>query len=113
MSTPLPKPDQATIDSIKAAHPGVQLHLIRAKEHHVIVRSPSAEAWKKYRRYTADRDLRSRAADALFRDCLIHPSAEAMDSILQGLPGLAETFGGELIDLAGMIPDTEIEKKAL
>jgi hypothetical protein len=106
----LPSPSAEVVKELKTKHAGVPLSLLSAGGNHVVVRPPSREEWGKFRKYGADPELRVHAGPNLLRDCLVHPSLEAFDTALGKMPGLAEAFAGEVVELAGMVA---VEKKVL
>lgn len=77
----------------------------------VVVRMPDRALWKRFRSHMADERRRIDALENLVRGCVVHPDAPTFDAMLEKKPGLAETFGAAVVDLAGMAQDSE--KKAL
>ncbi len=77
----------------------------------VVVRLPSRGEWKKFRATIADDRKRGDAAEQLLRSCIVFPDETAIEKMLDVRPGLAETFAGELVELAGA--KKGVEKKAL
>jgi hypothetical protein len=101
--------DEATVEKLKAEHG--ELHLLRASGAEVVVKPPSRAQWKRFRAYVADERRRPDAVESLLRDCVVYPDAAALDGILEKRPGLAETFGNQVVELAGA--SGEAEKKVL
>jgi hypothetical protein len=101
--------DADTIEKLKAEHG--EIHLLRASGVEVVVKAPGRAQWKRFRAYVADERRRPDAVETLLRDCVVHPDAAALDAILEKRPGLAETFGNQVVELAGA--SGEAEKKAL
>ncbi len=101
--------DQKVIEELKAQHG--EIHQLSYAGVDVIVRAPSRAAWKRYRALMSDAARRADSFEVLLRDCLLHPSLQELDGILDRRPGLAETFGAELVEIAGL--GKEAEKKVL
>jgi hypothetical protein len=101
--------DSAAIEDLKAKHG--EVHQLSHAGVEVIVRTPGRAQWKRFRALTADEKRRPDALETLLRDCLLYPSLSDLDAILDRRPGLAETFGGQLVELAGL--SGEAEKKDL
>lgn len=98
------------VDELKAQH-GDVVELSHAGRS-IIVKRPSRAVWRKFQAKArgpgplAQHD----ALEGLVRDCLVHPDPAGFDAMLEALPGLVATFGGELVELAGVGAS---EKKAL
>lgn len=107
----LPEPTAEQVQALKAKHPDTKLHQLSAGEHTIVVRGPTQSEWGKFRRQMGDPQSRTRAAESLVRDCLVHPAMEAFESALSHMPALAETFGAELMGIAGLVQ--EVQKKVL
>jgi len=92
------------ITKLKEAHPGAELHQIFNADTgvDVIVKAPSESEWKRFNRMRTDPDQRALCMETLFRACLVYPSPQDFAPTLARLPGLAETFGSELVDIAGV-----------
>lgn len=100
--------DETQIEKLKAAHPGCKLiELTAPSGEKIIVRSPSSADWKKFRADQSDDRKKLYAADGLLRRCCVHPDAQGLDAMLELKPGLVETYGVELVELAGMAEGAE------
>ena len=77
----------------------------------VLVKPPTRPQWKRFRALIADEKRRPDALEQLLRDCLVYPGLTDLDAILEKKPGLAESFGGSLVELAGL--SDRVEKKVL
>ena len=97
------------IQALKSKH-GSTLTLLSAANNHVVVRPPSRGEWKRYRTQMHDDAQRPDAAEHLLRACIVHPDSAQVEALLNRLPGLAESFGAAVLELAGRV---ETEKKAL
>jgi len=92
------------ITKLKEAHPGAELHHIHNEDTgvDVVVKAPSESEWKRFRSMQSDPEQRAHAIGVLFRACLVHPAAQEFAPIIAAKPGLVETFGGDLVDIAGV-----------
>ncbi len=88
----------------KAANVGVELHVIANADTgvEVLVKVPSEGEWKRFRSMQTDDAQRSIALRQLVLACILEPSPADFLAVLARLPGLAETFGAELVELAGV-----------
>src|SRR3954470_3055869 len=99
----MPITDQE-IETLKAAYPGDELHLLSNEEHgaEIVVKVPSDGEWKRYRTTGTDPAQRPFALRALLLSCIVHPAPAEVSAILGRRPGLVETFGAELLEIAGV-----------
>lgn len=97
------------IKKLKAEH-GDLTQLDHAGES-VIVKSPNRATWKRFRAQAQDEGKRIIAMEELVRACVVHPDRAGLEAMLDRKPGLVETFGKELAELAGA--SDKAEKKAL
>lgn len=88
----------------QTSHPGATLHLLSNADTGVdiIVKSPSEGEWKRFRTMQNDEGQRTLALRTLVLGCVVEPSIAEFTKVLGELPGLAETFGAELVEIAGV-----------
>lgn len=88
----------------RAAKPGRELHVIRNEDHdlEILVMAPDDGEWKRFRSMQANDDQRYLAPRALVLGCILEPSAQEFTAMLAVRPGLAETFAGDVIEIAGV-----------
>lgn len=89
------------IQKLKAEH-GDDLYILEACGHEVVVRAPSRPEWKRFRAAQADPAKRIDAQEQLLRGCCVAPGSGDLSALLEKRPGLAETFGIELTEIAGL-----------
>lgn len=94
------------IEKVKAEHP--RAVVLTAGGVSVAVVPPTRQIWRRFKTFVTDEKRRSDAYEVLLRDCLVHPDAAGLESILDQRPALAETFGAEVAELAGA--GLEVEK---
>jgi ribosomal protein L19 len=96
--------NQEQIDKLKSAHG--ELHQVDAGDGEraisVIVKVPNRERWNRFKAQVQDAHRKALAMEALVRDCVVHPVAAELDRIIEVRPGLVETFGGKIAELAGL-----------
>ncbi len=93
--------NEKTIADLKAEH-GDNLHLLEHLGREVVVKMPDRGAWKRFKGSMANEGPGRLEATAQFiRDCRVHPSPEELEAMFAELPALADTFAGELAELAG------------
>ena len=105
---------QEQVEKLKVAHPGVELHLVSVgggeREVSVVVKVPNRERWMRFKNHVADPHRKSLAMESLVVDCVVHPSAAELGNLLEVRPGLAETLGNQVAELAGL-EETVVAKK--
>jgi hypothetical protein len=101
-----PEKDAAKIEELKKRFPGRKLHRLSAtidsQEIVVYARAASREEYNRFRREIADDRSKAKAIEMLTTTCIIHPAAEPWQALLSEYPGLAETFGENLLEIAGL-----------
>jgi hypothetical protein len=100
--------DPTIAAELKGKHPGAVA--LTAAGETVAVVAPTRPQWKRFRSTAVDEKRRPEALEQLLRDCLVYPDQAALTAILERKPGLAETFGAEVLELAGA--GAEVEKNA-
>jgi hypothetical protein len=88
----------------KAAHPGVELHLISNDDLgvEIMVRAPNEGEYKRFRTMHADEAQRSAASRALVLGCIVEPPPSEFTAMLASRPALADTFANDLVEIAGL-----------
>lgn len=94
-----------TIEKVKAANPGADLRVIANQELgiEVIVRAPNKAEFRRFRTMYGDPAQRAIASEAFLLGCIAEPTAEEFRATLDRYPALAESFAGELCEIAGAI----------
>lgn len=100
---------ETDIQKLKAEHGA--LHQLDHAGEAVIVKSPNRATWKRFRSQAQDEAKRLIAMEELVRACVVHPERGELEAMLDRKPGLVESFGKVLAELAGA--GTDVEKKAL
>jgi hypothetical protein len=88
----------------RAAKAGIEMHVISNSDTgiEVLVRVPDEGAWKRFRAMGSDDAQRPMALRQLVLDCLLEPTPAEFLGILAHRPGLSETFGADLVEIAGV-----------
>jgi hypothetical protein len=94
----------------KADNPNAELHLLTVEDDQVIVRVPSGAAYQFFKDMASDDKKKTRALEELTRSCVVYPDATAFDALLERRPGLGTSFGGKLVELAGVVEEVEAKK---
>ncbi len=81
---------------------------LKAGEDTIIAVPPSRMVWRRFKMTMQDERKRPDAFEVLLRDCVKHPEPAEIEAMLNRKPGLAETFGDSLCELAGA--GLEVEK---
>ncbi len=104
---------QEVIDQLKAANAGTSLHLLEVEEDEAIFRMPTPGEWRRFMTISSDRSQQATAGGVLAHDCRVYPSPELFDAMLNRRPGLADSFGNKLCEVAGLVKGSEVRAKKL
>lgn len=77
------------------------IYELSAMDASVYVKAPSRPSVKRFFATISDDKRRFEALEQLLRDCVVDPSQDELDKLLDRKPGLVATFGGKLMELAG------------
>lgn len=102
----MPTPDR--IAELKAAHG--EVYEITACDVTVVVKAPTRAQYNQYRTLMFDPDRRALANQGLLLNCVVDPDRAGMEALLERLPGLAETIGSEIAEIAGLTKQVETKK---
>ena len=101
---------QEAIDKAKAANPGRDIMLLSAGGYEVVAKAPGTAEMNMFRDLIASEKTKPRATERLLRACVLHPSQEELGAMLEKKPGLVESFGGKLVEEAGITEEAEVKK---
>lgn len=99
--TPHPKATEEQIEDLKAKHGAI--FALESQGYQVIVRHANRREWQRFRESSIDDRKRASAVERLFLDATVYPGDAEIKAMLEHLPGLAETFGAEVAELAGAV----------
>jgi hypothetical protein len=106
----MPKIDEQTIEDLKAKH-GEVVHLVDPETRtEVVARKPPRAAYKRFRSMAFDPKKQADAAESLMVDCVVYPSRDEWNAMLEQYPALAETFAPEVLKLAGASQSVDAKK---
>lgn len=107
------------VDQLKSEHGG-NLHLVGDEPDQVVVKVPPAVEWDRFNAMIVDEDRKAKAIPMLTRNCVVWaPGAAstsrkdvlvAYDAIMAAKPGLAQTYGNQLVKLAGLAREATVKK---
>ena len=89
------------IAEVRAANPGVELHLLGNEYGQAIFRVPPAAVHDRFIEQASDPTTRVQAIRALVFGSLVYPTKEQFQELVRARPGLVAVFGGELVEIAG------------
>jgi hypothetical protein len=100
------------IKQLKAEHPDKDLRLLANEDvdMEIVVRLPTGGEWSQFRAMQADETKKPHALRKLLLDCIVEPPRAEFIATLDVLPALAETFGSELLTVAGLSRATTSRK---
>lgn len=101
------------IAELKSKHGDV--YVLTAAGHEIVVRKPKRAEIKRWQDMSAsgkegDRRKGIAATEQLVRDVLVHPAMDEYEMIVDDMPLLPMTFGGEVLQIAGAVGDAEAKK---
>ncbi len=103
------EPTEAELEQLKGRHG--RLVRLEAVGQVVYVKRATREVYKRFRAQASDEAKRPVAAANLVAACLVWPEKAEAEALFDEYPGLVDTIGGSLLELAGVTQ--EVEKKAL
>ena len=100
------------IAKLKQAHPDAELSHIKDDNTgaEVVVKTPNDGEWRRFRSMSSDDAQRANALRTLVIACVVHPAPAEFMAMLERKPGLAETFGNKLVEIAGVSLATTVRK---
>lgn len=101
-----------TIEKLKAAHPGVTLEKLvhPTLDADVMARPPTEGEWKHFQAQRQDDQQKVGANKQLALACIVYPDRDALKKMLAEHPGLADSWAGELVEMAGVARGMRREK---
>lgn len=76
----------------------------------VVFRKPTRAEYKQYRARSHNDQLKPDAQEALCRQCVVHPSVEAFDALLEDYPAIPEAASEALMRLTGMAAEQDLAR---
>jgi predicted ATP-grasp superfamily ATP-dependent carboligase len=98
--------DPKTIAELKSKHGDI--YVLSSKGSEVVVRGPTDAEWGAY---LDEREKRgARASKMLVLTCAVHPDEDAVRTLLDRKPALAQIFGARVLEIAGMEEEATVKK---
>lgn len=91
--------DKELIAKLKAEH-GDDLRMVETDDAEIVMRPPTRVQWAAFRSMGADKDKRQYAQEDLSRACVVYPSREEFDKLLDKRPGLGDALSDVAAELA-------------
>src|SRR5438105_12091413 len=104
------KVDEKVVEELRIKHGEVVLLRDPETGSEVVARKPPRAAYKRFRSMAFDPKKQADAAEALMVDCVVHPSRDEWNALLEEYPALAETFAPEVLKLAGASQSVDAKK---
>ncbi|UZX16560.1 hypothetical protein KQ693_05890 [Thermus sp. PS18] len=102
------RPDEQTLERLRAEHG--EVYWVEAAGVGLVVRPPRRAEYRRFRAMTLDPERRGDATERLVRDCVVWPSPEELDRILETRPALADAVASRLLELAGAVEEVQLKK---
>ena len=106
-STTIPEADAA---ELRAKYGENKLVEASAYDHTVVLRKPSQAQWTWLRQISFDDKKKPFAAEELFKQCVVWPSREKVQAMLDEYPAIGDNFGNVLVDYLGMNEKARVKK---
>jgi hypothetical protein len=90
------------IEELRKTHGRVAVVTGKDDAWQVVYKKPSRADYKRFRAMSHRPEQASEAQEMLALKCVVHPSAEALDALLEDYPGIPEASGKALGELAGV-----------
>lgn len=100
------------IAKLKEANPGAELTLIQNDDVgiEVVAKTPDDGTWKRFRSQSSDDTQRSVALRTLVFACVVFPANADFAAAVSRKPGIVETIGNKLVEVAGVSMATTTRK---
>lgn len=100
------------IAKLKDANPGGDIYAFKNDDVdlEVVVKTPDDGTWKRFRSQSADDAQRSMALRGLVMSCVIFPAGPEFMAAVSRRPGIIETIGNKLVEIAGVSMATTVRK---
>lgn len=100
------------IAKLKEANPGAELSVISNEDVgiEVVVKTPNDVEWRRFRTQSADDAQKSGALRFLVLACVKHPDSATFMAAVNARPGIIETIGNKLVEIAGVSMATTVRK---
>jgi hypothetical protein len=102
--------EQQSTELEKARKQHVHAEVIECGDDWIIGRNPTRAEWKRFMSYNRDDKKKDDAFEVLLFDCRVFPDAPALEAMLDLKPGLIESFGKVLSEMAGLTGGAEVKK---
>lgn len=73
---------------------------------------PSRADYKRYMSLLFNEKTRDQAQEVIVRACVIHPSKDEFNKMLDTAPGIATSCSGPVLELAGQVAEPEVRKSS-
>ena len=93
------------IASLESTHKRVAHIIGRNGAWEVVLRKPTRAEYKRFRSMLHNDAQKADATESLARTCVVYPSREAFDSMLDEYPAIGDAAGGVLGELVGFTAD--------
>lgn len=101
---------EAAVAAARASKPELDLRLYSSESGEVVLRVPGHAELSVMRKRSGDPTQRAAALENLVRTCLVYPSREKFNAIVDQRPMLTDKWAEKLVDAAGAAEVVE-EKK--
>lgn len=97
------------IDKLEVAHGRIAIVRARGAEWEIVFRRPTRAEYKQFRTRLHNPQLAADAQEQLARQCVVHPSPEAFDRLLEEWPAIPEAASGAFSRLMGLAIDDDLK----
>lgn len=109
MTATTKRPNDEQLQQWEREHPRTRLLSFEDDSIFVVVRSPSAMEYRRWKDAIRVDQQRAMAGENLARACLLYPPVEEMKALVETMPALYDSIAGEVLELAGMSPAKKVQ----
>lgn len=76
----------------------------------IVVKPPTKIQYKRFKDTATNEKKKAYATEDLVRDCLVFPSLEQFNALLEKRPALPDVFGAAVLNIAGGAEEAQVKK---
>lgn len=71
----------------------------------IVLRKPTRAEYKRFRSMATNETQKADAQETLARSCVVHPTREAFDALLEDYPAAADACASSIMELVGLVTE--------
>lgn len=97
------------IEKLRAQHQDIATAVGDRQQWECVFRRPTRAEYKRFRSMMFNPATQPEAQEQLARVCVVHPSREAFDALLERYPAIPEAVAQDILKLAGISVDESLK----